>query len=145
MKILGLSGSPRKEGNTAILVKKALDYCKERGADVEYTSLADKQIMHCMGCYSCKKGRCIRDDDVPEILDKMVDADALIIGSPTYFSSITGRLRLSSKLLREMTRRRDNSPFYGFGSICESASRQTLAAHLWDRSSHRTPGRTTWT
>jgi multimeric flavodoxin WrbA len=98
MKILGISGSLRKKGNTSILIKRALDVCKDNGAyEVEFLSLADFEIKYCDDCNHCieeNKFRCPIDDDVPKILEKMIQADALIIASPVYFSSISGKLKV---------------------------------------------------
>jgi len=93
MKILGISGSPRKNGNTDILIKRALDLCKKNGAEIEFLSLSDSRLEYCDACYSCKMGSCIKKDDVQKILNSMTKSDAIIIGSPTYFSSISGRLK----------------------------------------------------
>jgi multimeric flavodoxin WrbA len=96
IKILGISGSPRKEANTDTLVKKALDACKKNGADTEFISLAGKEIKYCDYCDACteKTGyTCPKTDDVAGILEAMKAADAIIIGSPTYFASVSGQLK----------------------------------------------------
>lgn len=96
MKILGISGSPRKEGNTSVLVKRALEICNEKGAETEFISLADKKILYCDYCDFCipkNNFQCPKKDDVPEILESMKSADSIIIGSPTYFSSVSGKLK----------------------------------------------------
>jgi len=94
IKVLGISGSPRKNGNTEILINKALEVCKENGADTSFISLAKKEINYCDGCYSCiRNSKCVHNDDAREILDEMVNADAIIIGSPTYFASMSGKLK----------------------------------------------------
>lgn len=92
--ILGISGSPRKDGCTSYLVKRALGVCKEySNVETQFISLADKDLKYCRGCFSCKKADCILEDDTAWILDEMKKADALIIGSPTYLADVTGRLK----------------------------------------------------
>ncbi len=86
MKIIGISGSPRKDGNTEILVRRALDICKLKGAEIEFISLAEKNIEF----YSPVS---TKNDDVPEIFERMKSADAIIIGSPTYFASVSAQLK----------------------------------------------------
>ena len=95
MKILGISGSPRKDGNTDLLVKEALKVCAEKGAKTDFIGLAGKNIKFCDNCDMCAGGKnpCPKDDDVQQILDSMAQADALIIGSPTYFGSVSGQLK----------------------------------------------------
>lgn len=96
MKILGISGSLRKGGNTSILVKRALQVCKRGEAEVEFLSLADFEVKYCNDCGHCVEENgfeCPLKDDVVEILEKMKKADALIVGSPTYFSSVSGKLK----------------------------------------------------
>jgi len=96
MKVLGISGSHR-QGNTEQLVKKALDICKARLArniETEYVSLADLKIDYCTDCGVCKNAfACPLEDDVMSLLAKMRNSNALIIGSPTYFGGVSGRLR----------------------------------------------------
>lgn len=96
MKVLGISGSPRTDGNTSLLVKKALETCKNKGAETEYISLSGKKILFCDNCDACteKTGyKCPKKDDAAAILEAMTKADAIIIGSPTYFASVSGQLK----------------------------------------------------
>ena len=94
--VLGISGSPRKDGNTSTLVKKALAACKSRGAETQLIELAGKDIKYCTDCNNCieENGyRCLKKDDVESILESMKKADAIIVGSPTYFASVSGQLK----------------------------------------------------
>ncbi|MFH1054599.1 MAG: flavodoxin family protein [Candidatus Altiarchaeota archaeon] len=94
MKIVGVNGSHRPGGNTGYMVAKALEVCAEKGFDVEQVDLAGKDIGYCTVCDGCRgKYTCTVEDDVMDILDKLAAADAIIVGSPTYFGGITGRLR----------------------------------------------------
>ena len=95
MKVLGLSGSMRKEGNTAQLIKIILQRCKDAGIKTEFVSLAGKKIMPCMGCEKCKVEKwCInKTDDWDAIVKKVLDCDVLVIGSPTYYYDVNGQLK----------------------------------------------------
>lgn len=132
MKILGISGSSRKGGNTELLVRRALDVCKERGADTEFISLAEKEINYCTSCDACKEKphKCIQDDDVREILDEMKSSDAIILGSPTYFASVSGKLK--SLFDRTLPLRRENYRLSGKvgGSIAVGGSRNGGQEHV---------------
>jgi multimeric flavodoxin WrbA len=94
VKILGLSCSPRREGNTEILVAETLDGARSEGAEVELFSVAGKEIKPCDGCQAClKTGKCHIDDDVQEVLQKMVEADGIIFGTPIYFYGMTAQAK----------------------------------------------------
>mgnify|MGYP001766226265 FL=1 len=95
MKVLGISGSMRKEGNTAQLIKVILQRCKEAGIKTEFVSLAGKKIMPCLGCEKCKKKKwCINEtDDWDAIARKVLDCDVLVIGSPTYYYDVGGQIK----------------------------------------------------
>jgi multimeric flavodoxin WrbA len=95
MKVLGISGSPRRGGNTEQLVSKALAHCKDYGAKVSFIALSEQKVEHCSGCNSCREppNACVQEDDVSAILSEMKSANAIIIGSPTYFSQVSGKLK----------------------------------------------------
>jgi multimeric flavodoxin WrbA len=96
MKILGISGSPRREGNTDILVNTALRILAEEGFEVEFLSLADRPIkpcIACQGCFSSEETRCVQNDPSFEgILEKFAAADGILVGSPVYFGSATPQI-----------------------------------------------------
>ena len=86
MKVLGISGSPRKCQTTERLVREVLDSID---GEAEFISLAGKKIEPCKGCLGCARDNvCIIKDDMAELRGKIVDADALVIGSPNYFGGI---------------------------------------------------------
>jgi multimeric flavodoxin WrbA len=95
MKVLGISGSMRKDGNTAILTKEILDRCEGAGIKTEFVSLAGKKILPCLGCEKCKEKKwcVIEKDDWGEVIQKVLDADVLVIGSPTYYFDVCGHLK----------------------------------------------------
>jgi len=98
MKLLGVNGSPRKNWNTHILLEKCLDGAREAGAETELISLYDVNFKGCSSCFACKrKGiavkKCAMKDDLEPVLQKVCECDALVLGSPVYFSSVTGEMR----------------------------------------------------
>jgi multimeric flavodoxin WrbA len=95
MKVLGLSGSMRKDGNTAQLIRVILKRCEEAGLETEFVSLAGKRILPCIGCEKCKdrKWCIIENDDWGEVAQKVVDCEVLVIGSPTYYYDVCGQIK----------------------------------------------------
>ena len=94
MKILGLSCSPRKNGNTEILLGEALLGASQKGAEVELYSLAGKNIGPCDGCRACgEKGICKIKDDMQEVYVKLLEADGIIFGTPVYFYNMTAQAK----------------------------------------------------
>ena len=96
MRVLGISGSPRREGNTDILVNTALEVLAGEGLETEFLSLADRPIKACVacrGCFDSETIRCIQKDPAFEgILGKFAEADGILIGSPVYFGSATPQI-----------------------------------------------------
>jgi multimeric flavodoxin WrbA len=94
MKIMGIMGSSRQGGNTEIMLDTALAEAKKNGVLVDKISLSDQTIAPCDGCLVCADtGKCIIEDDAPEILDKMVASDGIIWATPVYFWSMTGQTK----------------------------------------------------
>lgn len=101
MKFFAVNGSPRPNCNTAQLLDKALEGVKEvyPDADVERINLYDFPFHGCRSCFACKRlggkhyGRCVQNDDLKPILDEISKSDGVILGSPIYFSDVTGNMR----------------------------------------------------
>jgi multimeric flavodoxin WrbA len=94
MKILGLSFSPRKQGNTMILMEEALSGARDEGAEIELYSIIGKNLKPCDGCRACEKtGKCHIKDDMQELYEKMLAADGIIYGTPVYFYSMTAQAK----------------------------------------------------
>lgn len=93
--VLILSGSPRKQGNSDILCGEFMKGAVEAGHNVEKIRIASKEVAPCLGCYYCNEhnGECCQKDDMAEILQKMIDADVLVLASPVYFYSINAQLK----------------------------------------------------
>lgn len=94
-KILILSGSPRKGGNSDLLCDEFMKGAQESGNQVEKIFLRSKKVMPCNACYYCKDhdGQCAIRDDMGEILDKMQKADVIVMASPVYFYSIDAQMK----------------------------------------------------
>lgn len=97
MKIIAFNGSPRKEWNTATLLKKALEGAESQGAETELIHLYDLNFKGCTSCFSCKTGSekshgCAINDDLTPFLKKIEETDAIILGTPIYFMNITGEM-----------------------------------------------------
>lgn len=99
MKIIAINGSPRKNQNTATLLNKALEGAASQGADTELIHLYDHDYKGCVSCFACKLkngksyGKCAYKDGLTPILEKVGNANCLILGSPIYFRSITGEMK----------------------------------------------------
>ena len=97
MKVIAFNGSARKDGNTAVLLNGVLEELNKAGIQTELFQLAGKTIHGCKACYQCFKNqnkRCSVDDDVlNECIEKMVEADGIILGSPVYFADVTAEIK----------------------------------------------------
>lgn len=94
MKVLGLIGSPRENGNTATLVNAILEGATENGAEIKVYHLANMNLNPCRGCMSCRPdGKCIINDDMQELYEEIQTSDALVIGSPIYMWEITAQTK----------------------------------------------------
>jgi len=97
MKVVAFNGSARKDGNTAILIRRVLAVLEQEGIETELIQLAGQQIHGCMACGTCtkiKNRECkIVNDNVNVYIAKMAEADGIILGSPTYFSMMTSEMK----------------------------------------------------
>lgn len=94
-KVLILSGSPRKDGNSDLLCNEFMRGAIESGNEAEKIRVSEKKIGYCRACYYCRQsnGICAIKDDMAEILQKMIDADVIVLASPVYFYSIDAQLK----------------------------------------------------
>ena len=97
MKVIAFNGSARKEGNTSILINYVLDELQKRGIETETFNLRGKKIHGCIACYKCfenKDQRCsVTNDVLNECIEKMLEADGIILGSPTYFTDVSTEMK----------------------------------------------------
>lgn len=97
MKVVGINGSARKNGNTAILINTVFDVLNKNGIETELIQLAGSPVRGCMGCGACKKSadkRCIiKNDIINECFEKMSSADGFILGSPVYYADVSAEMK----------------------------------------------------
>lgn len=93
MKVTAFNGSPRKNGNTSLLIKQACDALNSEGIETEVVQVGGEKLHGCIACYQCftrKDQRCaVTDDSANHCIEKMLESDGIIIGSPTYFAALT--------------------------------------------------------
>ena len=95
-KVLAVNGSPRHGGNTAAMLGTVLELCKSAGHETEIFQAGGREIRGCLACGACFKthpGKCVTDDWMNDLYKKMLEADAIILGSPTYFSDLTPEMK----------------------------------------------------
>jgi len=95
MKVIGFSGSARKDGNTAIIMRIVLDELQKQNIDTELIQFAGQTIQPCRGCFACKdKGNCTHQNDMFfEYFDKMTSADGILLGSPVYSADVSSTMK----------------------------------------------------
>ena len=97
MKVLGINGSPRKGGNTEIMLKKVFEALNQAGIETELVQVGGKAIRGCTACQKCAEMQnqtcVITSDPVNEIIQKMIEADGIILGSPTYFADVSAEMK----------------------------------------------------
>lgn len=97
MKVVAFNGSPRRDGNTTILIGRVFDELKKEGIETEIVQLQGKKLRGCMACFKCFENldrRCaVKNDDMNGCIEKMLEADGILLGSPTYFSGMTSEMK----------------------------------------------------
>jgi multimeric flavodoxin WrbA len=97
MKAIAINGSPRPGGNTEIMLKKVLEPLEAAGWSTEYRKIGGKPVRGCMACFKCfekRNGRCVVEKDhMNDYLEQIYAADAVILGSPTYFADVTSEMK----------------------------------------------------
>jgi multimeric flavodoxin WrbA len=97
MKVIAFNGSPHRDGNTYHLIRHALDAIEKAGIETEIIQIGGKNVHPCLACGKCLENRdrqCIQKKDmVNECIEKMLAADAIIIGTPTYFAGVTPEIK----------------------------------------------------
>ena len=139
MKVVAFNGSARRDGNTALLVRKVLEELEKGGITTELVQLAGKKIQGCIACYKCLENqdmRCaVKDDFLNDCLKKMYAADGIILASPTYFADVTSAMKalmeragMVSKMNRDLLRRKIGAAVV--------AVRRAGAIHVFDTLNH---------
>ena len=122
MKVIILNGSPRKNNNTAKMLKEVKAGAESKGHIVEYFDLYDLNFKGCMSCLACKvkdgrRNHCFYNDDLSPIIDKIFEADALVIGSPIYQSNLSSRIAEVMERLHFVTLSYDDYSNYFQGKV----------------------------
>lgn len=95
IKILAIYGSPRRKGNTSLLLKKAVKGAIEEGADVEEIVLRDLKMSPCLEIYGCKEtGRCVIQDDFQQVYDKLLSCHGLMLASPIFYYTVSAHTKI---------------------------------------------------
>ena len=95
VKLCAVYGSPRRKGNTSLLLKKAIDGARDAGADVTEIVLRDKKLSPCLEIYGCKNdGKCVIKDDFHETVEHMLESDGIMLASPIFFYSVSAHTKM---------------------------------------------------
>ncbi|MDP8225075.1 MAG: flavodoxin family protein [Candidatus Lernaella stagnicola] len=98
MKVIALNGSPKKNGNTALLLNTVCEVFQEEGIETSIIHLPPLKLQPCTGCFKCRKtkdGKChgVTDDTLNDVLAQVIEAEGMLIGSPVWFSNVTGHVK----------------------------------------------------
>ncbi len=139
MKVAAFNGSARKDGNTAILIRYVLGELEREGIKTELFQFSGKKIKGCIACFKCwenKDRHCaVKDDVLNECIDRMVEADGIIIGSPTYFANVS----TETKALIDragMVARANNDMFRRKVGAAVVAVRRAGSTHVFNSINH---------
>jgi multimeric flavodoxin WrbA len=133
MDIIGFNGSPHgKNSQTLRLVMKVLEGAKDSGADIEIIDLCEQEINFCTGCGVCyAKGECIHADDYPELLEKILYADGIVLGSPNYINNVTAQTKVVLDRMADVIHCQMLSGKYGCSvSTAGGSGAEDVAAYL---------------
>ncbi len=139
MKVIGFNGSPRKDGNTGILIRRIFNELEKEGIETEFVQLSYKKIHGCIGCYKClenKDRRCaVNDDDANAYIEKAAQAQGVILGSPVYFMDVTPEMKALIDRVGFVSRSNGGMFRNKIGALV-AAARRTGAVHTLDTMSH---------
>jgi multimeric flavodoxin WrbA len=110
--IAGIVGSPRRDGNTEIIMGEILSECRKAGASTELLRLADFNLNPCKGCRECYETKqCVIKDDVEVLFNRMASVDGFIVGSPVYFFNVSAQTKTFIDRIGYLNNARDRQPF----------------------------------
>ena len=136
MQILGISGSPRQGGNTEIIIKEALRAAAAEGAEVTFLYLSDYQLTPCTACRTCfDTKQCTIQDDVETLYQQILDADGVILGSPSYFQGLTAQMKTFIDRIGYLHIARGRKDFEGKVGAAIAVARRTGLAATWSQMS----------
>ena len=136
-RVLAINGSPRKDGNTAHMLTTVLEVCAAAGHETELYQAGGRAVRGCLACGACSnnKGRCATDDWINELYPVMAEADAILLGSPTYFADLTPELKAVIDRTGFVSRR-DGNRFSRKIGAGVTAVRRTGGIHVLDSINH---------
>jgi len=139
MKVVAFNGSARKDGNTAILINQALEELQKQDIETEMIQLSGQRIRGCTACYKCfdnKDKKCaVTEDAMNDHIARMLDADAIILASPTYFADVSAELKALIDRAGLVARANDNMFRRKVGAAIV-AVRRAGAIHAFDTINH---------
>ena len=139
MKVVAFNGSARKDGNTAILVNTVFKELKKAGIETELVQLSGKKIRGCIACGKCyenKDKRCVVTNDIlNECIEKMMEADGIILASPTYFTDVSSEMKALIDRAGYVARANDHMFRHKVGAAVVAA-RRAGAIHTFDTLNH---------
>jgi multimeric flavodoxin WrbA len=136
MQIIGLNGSPRRGGNTEIILNEALSAAAAEGAEVAFISLSDYQLSPCTACGTCFETKnCTIQDDAEKLYQQILNADGLILGSPSYFQGITAQMKTFIDRIGYLHIARGRKDFEGKMGAAIAVARRTGLAATWSQMS----------
>jgi multimeric flavodoxin WrbA len=139
MRVVAFNGSARKDGNTAIMVREVFKELDKAGIETEMVQLAGQEIRGCQACYLCKSNKDERcsctDDIVNDCIEKMLDADAILLASPTYFADVSSEMKALIDRAGMVARQNDDMFRRKLGAAI-SVARRGGAIHTFDSLNH---------
>ncbi len=138
MKVIAINGSAKKDGNTAILINQVFGELKKENLETEMIQLAGKQIRGCTACMKCydnKDRKCVVKDAASECIEKMIEADGIILGSPVYFANMSTELKALIDRAG-MVGRANGDLFKRKAGAAVVAVRRAGAIHVFDSINH---------
>ncbi len=142
MKVVAFSGSARKNGNTALLLKTVLAKLEKEGVQTELIELSGQGLRGCVACYECfkhKDGLCAystaQHDSINSYLAKMKEADGILLGSPTYFADVSTEMKALMDRCG-MVSRANGDLFKRKAGAAVVAARRAGAIHVFDSINH---------
>ena len=139
MKVVAFNGSPREDGNTAILLRYVLAELEQEGIETELVQIGGRYINGCIACEECKRnkdGRCSQTGDIlNECIEKILAADGVVLGSPTYFADVTPEMKALIDRAGYVARANDNMFRHKVGAAVV-AVRRAGSIHAYDTMNH---------
>ena len=139
MKVVAFNGSPRKDGNTNILIQKVFRELEKEGIQTEVVQLSHKKIHGCIACYKCQENkdqRCaVNDDSANEYIEKIQQSQGVVLGSPVYFMDVTPEMKALIDRVGFVSRSNGGIFRNKIGSLV-AVARRAGAMHTLDTMSH---------